>query len=690
MVKSRLKKSDSENLYFSFVSPKPVMRYSWDLGIYWLIVDADSINCARVGNSVCAFMADHDDTKLCGNVMSVTCDDGVADCHVKRTYSSEMAKTVHSDIDGGFRNGVSPTLHNIVSEVVSKDENGVYTLKTTYSELGEISSVLMPANDEVGFAQLSFDSGDDYMLNSDIRLTRESERNIRLAIERYESEQSSVTDDTQGTESSLEGIDKGGSMPDKPNDDGGANGSDTQQFNIQSSDTAIAEFRTEMAAMKEENLALKTQLGSVESASRVWTAAAKYGQFDLAIKHLEEGGTPEQFADKLLSLNFNSLPSVGGDNDGSLNHQFGGLEKFSFGKLATRSMGEALGHNFVGYKTAKELEQATNFEMEFADKFQVHDRAQTPGAVRFPFESLMSPNWKSEHFAINTTGVAGAIAEDVMYGLSQQALVSMAPVLDVMTVIPGLTANYKIPYGLVGPTVGFNAEGVMQAVSTPTIGKDELSPHAVSVRIELSRESMFQTEGWADTFFRAQIARFIASAIRKATMVGTGTNPQPLGVYETTGITALTDIAKDSDNNATLSRKEYIELVKSITDANADLVAGEAFIMSKGAFYRGVDLQTVAGASYPDWLISDMKNPSVFGVRVIRDNNFEKTGVIDPMMYGNFNSVLVGFFNGMEMIVDIYTRKPLVEISLIAWMDVAVIQPKNLAKVKFVAGTAAF
>ena len=108
--------------------------------------------------------------------------------------------------------------------------------------------------------------------------------------------------------------------------------------------------------------------------------------------------------------------------------------------------------------------------------------------------------------AVTTTTISGSIQTDVDTARAYQWLVDQAPILNLVTMIPGLTGNLNIPVATGGATVGSNAEGSVQAESTPTIVPISLSPKTLS-SVCYAYQAIYHSDGWMVRYLHPTDAR---------------------------------------------------------------------------------------------------------------------------------------------------------------------------------------
>jgi HK97 family phage major capsid protein len=120
----------------------------------------------------------------------------------------------------------------------------------------------------------------------------------------------------------------------------------------------------------------------------------------------------------------------------------------------------------------------------------------------------------------------------------QLAIASM-PVMDFgPTVLSGLTGNLDIPK-VTGRSTGYwVGETEAPTESSPTFGQIELRPKTVAGFTKQSRLLLTQAGSVAETLIKNSLAEGIALKWHEAIIAGTGTNSQPRGIVNYSGLTS--------------------------------------------------------------------------------------------------------------------------------------------------------
>jgi hypothetical protein len=131
------------------------------------------------------------------------------------------------------------------------------------------------------------------------------------------------------------------------------------------------------------------------------------------------------------------------------------------------------------------------------------------------------------------------------------------------TSLTGLSSDVEIPGGDQNIAAAWlAAENADAAGSKPTFRKVTMQPKDVAVFTDVSRRMMQQSTIDMENYVRAQIVEAVRLAIDSAAIYGTGSNGQPTGVVNTTGIGSVTFGA------AKPTRDEIVDLRTAVASNN--------------------------------------------------------------------------------------------------------------------------
>jgi len=223
------------------------------------------------------------------------------------------------------------------------------------------------------------------------------------------------------------------------------------------------------------------------------------------------------------------------------------------------------------------------------------------------------------------------------------------------TVLNGLVGNIAIPRQSGAATAYWVAESGAPTESQQTINQVTMTPKTVGAYTDFSRRLTLQSSIDIETMVRSDLATVIALAIDKAALYGTNADNQPKGLTGQTGINTVAFAAA----NATFA--ELVAMETGIASDNAD-VNGMTYLVNPAQ--RGVYKSTAKFGSGTDATIWEPGN-TVNGYRTEVSNQV----VAGDVLFGNFAELLIGFWSGLDLMVDPYSNSTSGTIRVVALQD---------------------
>ena len=130
-------------------------------------------------------------------------------------------------------------------------------------------------------------------------------------------------------------------------------------------------------------------------------------------------------------------------------------------------------------------------------------------------------------------------------------------------VVPMATKKVTVPRWEGDPTANWRGEGDEITPSDATLGAVELDAQSLASLTIVSRELLEDAQGLDDQLKQAFAAQF-AAKVDRAALYGTGTDPEPRGVKQTSGV-GLTSMGA---NGAAIDWDDLLDAVGVLEDAN--------------------------------------------------------------------------------------------------------------------------
>jgi HK97 family phage major capsid protein/HK97 family phage prohead protease len=220
-------------------------------------------------------------------------------------------------------------------------------------------------------------------------------------------------------------------------------------------------------------------------------------------------------------------------------------------------------------------------------------------------------------------------------------------------VMNGLTGNIAIPRMTGGATAYWVAESAAPTESAQAFDQVAMSPKTLGAYTDYSRKLMLQSSVDVESIIRDDLAKVIALAIDLAGLYGTGSSNQPLGLKNVTGLNT-SDFAANIPTWA-----EIVGLETLVSAANAD-VASMKYIMNASG--RG-SLKTTVKASNTGLFMYE--NGGVNGYPAVISNQV----AANDFWFGVWSDLMIGFWSGLDILVDPYTASTTGTVRVVALQD---------------------
>jgi len=317
--------------------------------------------------------------------------------------------------------------------------------------------------------------------------------------------------------------------------------------------------------------------------------------------------------------------------------------------------------NYLANPADRSAREAAGFEIEASEAAAQKLGRQSRG-ITIPQDVLR------RDLNVGTASAGGNLVATELDAGSFIELLRNASALDQAgaTVLTGLTGNVAIPRQSGAGTAYWVAESGAPSESQQTIDQVSLTPKTVAAYVDYSRRLMIQSSIDVENMVRADLATVLALKIDLAGLYGTGSNSEPLGLKLTTGV------GTESFTAATPTFTEVVALESDIATANA-LLGSPVYLMN--AAMRG-GLKTKAKDTGSGLFV--MEGGEVNGYQGILSNQVAS----NDLWFGNFADLIIGYFSGLDLMVDPYTNSTSGTVRVVAMQDVdiAVRHPQSFSR----------
>ena len=260
-------------------------------------------------------------------------------------------------------------------------------------------------------------------------------------------------------------------------------------------------------------------------------------------------------------------------------------------------------------------------------------------------------------------------------------------------VLTGLDSPIAFPRQTGDVTAYWVAEDSGADVTASTVSTDlvTLTPRTLMAATAYSRQLLVQSSIDVEAMVRTSIAAKHALAWDLAALHGTGSNNQPVGVYNAPNVLTV-DFSSGAFSNTgqTVAFTGVVQMEAQVATANA-LLGNLGFLTTPGIAADSKQTLKFPNAAIAQggvlWEGSILEG-TMDGYKARATNQVSKTlgtnGVASPagnfhgLVFGNWTDLLIGQWGGaMEMIVDPYSKKKqgLIEIASFQMADVEIRHP---------------
>lgn len=405
----------------------------------------------------------------------------------------------------------------------------------------------------------------------------------------------------------------------------------------QTPEVDIEAVRGDSAAQERKRISEITKIGE------------KFGKSDLANQFVENGKTVGDFQRAMLEdMEGVKVRATGPNNIGLTEKE---KQQYSFIRAISAQLPNA---------SAKDREAAA-FEREVSEAAQ-KQYGRTAQGFMIPDDV----SFKRDLTAGSST--QGADVVDTL-GLRPESFIDLLRNVQVVeqagaTVFTGLQGDVAIPRQTGGSTAYWVAENGVVTESDQTFDQVVMSPETVGAVTEISRRLLIQSSIDIEAFVRQDLARQIGIEIDRVAINGSGSSNQPEGILQTSGIGAYS--ASASDDAATWAM--IVGLWKEVAKDNAAM-GSLAWLASAPVIAELMNTKKDTGSgrfvmeNLTDGLLS---YPVYVSENVPSDLSTSNDGAL---IFGNFSDLLIGYWSGVDVLVDPYSNSKTGAVRVVTMVD---------------------
>lgn len=250
------------------------------------------------------------------------------------------------------------------------------------------------------------------------------------------------------------------------------------------------------------------------------------------------------------------------------------------------------------------------------------------------------------------------------------------------TVLSNLTGDLAIPRQTGGATAYWVAESGSPTESQQSVDQVTMSPKTVGAFTDFSRKLLLQSSLDVEMFVRNDLSMVVALAVDLAALHGTGASNQPTGLVNVAGIGSVAG----GTNGAAPTHDHIVDLETEVSIDNADM--GRLAYMSNSRI-RGKLKKTFVDSGSNAERVWDSRsgNTPLNGypaqiTNQVASNLTKGSGTnLSAIFFGNWADLLLGFWSGLDILVNPYSDSTSGTVRIVALqdVDVAVRHPESFS-----------
>jgi HK97 family phage major capsid protein/HK97 family phage prohead protease len=319
--------------------------------------------------------------------------------------------------------------------------------------------------------------------------------------------------------------------------------------------------------------------------------------------------------------------------------------------------------NALAHPNSKEAQRAAGFELEVSRAAQEKSGKEARG-ILIPADVLGFGRRDLTVGAASGGGdlVATDLMSDSFIDLLRKSLVLQQAGANVMTGLQGMVA---IPRQSGGATTYHVAESGAITESQLTVDQVTLQPRTIGALTDYSRRLLLQSSVDIENLVRRDLAQQIAIEVENQALNGTGTGSYPLGILNVTGINTESGVTTFAD---------YVNAEAALSTDNA-LMGNLGYLMNSAL--RGT-LKTTEKAEGTNGIFVYEGDNTINGYSAYVSNSMPNSTAV----FANFSDIMIGFWSGLDIMVDPYTGSASGTVRVVAMQDydVAVRHPESICK----------
>mgnify|MGYP003673327105 FL=1 len=250
-------------------------------------------------------------------------------------------------------------------------------------------------------------------------------------------------------------------------------------------------------------------------------------------------------------------------------------------------------------------------------------------------------------------------------------------------IMQGLKGDIAIPKLSASVTnSAFVAEGAAPSEGAATFSQVTMSPKTLAAYVDVSRRLTQQSDPSVEQVLRNDIINTFARRIDDAAIEGGATNG-PSGIIANAG----TNVVAMGTNGAAITYAKVVELMKAVEEDNA-VINSSAFLTNPKVIAALRTTARQANGVEGNFIMD--ANQSILGTNVasstiVPSDLAKGTGSnLSAMVYGDFSQIMIGFWSGVDVVVDQSSLSTSggTRLAFFQDLDVAIRYPESFSVIK--------
>ena len=378
--------------------------------------------------------------------------------------------------------------------------------------------------------------------------------------------------------------------------------------------------------------AMRAELAKENSA--IIDLAVKHGKRDLAEEAIAKGMTLPQFRGHLLDTIANDKP------------------------LDLPSDVEMTETEQRDYSLLKAIRESARGELSGLEREVSDEIAQRTGKEAKGFYMPTNIAFRADQ-VVGTNNVGGFLkptdhlGNEFIEALKAKLVVSQAGA----RIMTGLKGDVAIPkMSAETSNVAFVSENSAPSEGNATFAQVTMSPKTLAAQVDISRKLMMQSDPSIEQVLREDIIATFARKIDEVAIEGGGSN-EPTGVL---GGVASGNVITAATNGAAPTYENVVELIRLVEASNAILNEGSLRFLGNPKLTSKLRRVLKSSADTSSNFILENDNSilgySYLSSTLVPSDLTQGSGSnLSAMIFGDFSQLMLGFYSGVDVIVDPYT-----------------------------------